>query len=142
MKRSLALFATLFGLVLSSSAFANSVSLTSEFEHQNRYYFSGNGRSTFWAMMRDGFGNQIQTGEPWTATQTLFLSGIASSGAQTVPKTGYANLVLNTPLKGWPGCGPRALIVYSPVPEPGDLTLLGTGLIGLAAVVRRKFAPA
>ncbi len=38
----------------------------------------------------------------------------------------------------YPGGEIRALIVNAPVPEPGSLTLLGTGVLALAGVVRRK----
>ena len=36
------------------------------------------------------------------------------------------------------GVGLRTLIGYEPVPEPGTFVLVGTGLIGLAAPLRRK----
>jgi hypothetical protein len=32
-------------------------------------------------------------------------------------------------------------VTYSPVPEPSTLALLGTGILGLAGVARRKFLP-
>ncbi len=79
MKRlSLALFIALFALVLTNSAFANSVSLTFEYEHQNHYYFSINGSTNFSTMMCDSFDNHIHSGETWTATKSPFLAGIAS----------------------------------------------------------------
>src|SRR5260370_40788206 len=73
----LALFITLFALVLSNSAFANSVSLTLESVHQDHYYFSINGSSSFSTMMCDSYDNHIYFGETWTATKSPFLAGIA-----------------------------------------------------------------
>jgi hypothetical protein len=65
----------------------------------------------------------------------LALAGTASNSA-------YSGLLLYTPLGGKPGLGPQEFIGYSPVPEPGSLTLFGTGLIALAGAIRRKFAKA
>lgn len=75
----------------------------------------------------------------YTLTSTGGLSGMSGSGFKTVGAT--VQLTINTG-KGFfdgsttisSGDSNLALVV----PEPGSLGLLGTGLIGLGGVVRRK----
>jgi hypothetical protein len=59
--------------------------------------------------------------------------------AATASNSAFNWLVLYTPINGRPGAGPQEYIGYT-VPEPGTLTMMGTGLIGFAGFIRRKLA--
>jgi hypothetical protein len=60
------------------------------------------------------------------------------------PSSAFNGLVLYTPVGGRPGYGPQEFIGYNPgcvvTPEPTSLLFLSTGLLGIAALVRRKTA--
>jgi hypothetical protein len=62
--------------------------------------------------------------------------------AQSAPNSAYKGLLLYTPAGAKPGMGPQEYIGFTAVPEPTTLTLIGTGLLGVAAALRRKSAKA
>jgi hypothetical protein len=77
-----------------------------------------------------------------TNTAVLNLDTTSLWLAAHSPASAFNGLVLYTPVGGRPGYGPQEFIGYNPgcvvTPEPTSLLFLSTGLLGIAAIVRRK----
>jgi hypothetical protein len=81
---------------------------------------------------------------PHFDANALALYNAALALAPKLPKSFFNNYVIYTPIPGTQSCTkcglPQEFIGFSPVPEPGTLLLFGTGLVGLAGVLRKKLA--
>lgn len=94
------------------------------------------GNEAVWAL----FSGNIP-GSNDTAVQNLMSQYLGL--AANAPNSAFKGLEVYTAVGARPGYGPQEFIGYSPsaaVPEPGTLTLLGTGIIGLAGIARRKLS--
>jgi hypothetical protein len=77
-----------------------------------------------------------------TNAAVLAIDKTALVAAQYASASLFKGLAIYTPVGGSPGHGPQEFIGFRAsavaAPEPGSLTLLSTGLLGIASLVRRK----
>jgi len=103
-------------------------------------------QEAIWALFDHG----VMKTKGWDAGALAIYNAALAAVAKT-PLSFYQNYFLYTPIPGTQKCPkdakscgtPQEFIGYMPgVPEPSTLVLMGTGILGLAAIIRKKMTRA
>ncbi len=114
--------------ITSFAVFANGVSAPSSTAPSNWSFFQLSG---FWIWFTNTSGAGISSGPPPTSLDSMSVTlpgAVPVTFSPTAIDTGSEHTILTG--ANW--------VASSPVPEPGTLALLGTGLASIAGLLRRK----
>lgn len=132
--------------VVNGSSYAGSSAGTTgfQFEEEAFIYSQYNGsnatdvQDALWTIFDPGTGNKDANSPGLVTAAFNFASGDAASTSSVLSKTNFYIWDGGKISNQYGDSAPQNFVGSSPVPEPSSLMLFGSGLIGLAGVVRRK----
>jgi hypothetical protein len=132
--------------VVNGSSYAGSAAGTTgfQFEEEAFIYSQYNGsnatdvQDALWTIFDPGTGNKDANSPGLVTAAFNFASGDAASTSSVLSKTNFYIWDGGKISNQYGDSAPQNFVGSSPVPEPSSLMLFGSGLIGLAGVVRRK----